>query len=172
MILNLVLTLEHLINIYDQLSVYGGNLRLDTHRVGTYLISVYSGFFENSLYITIPTQLLLDIRFIVHMSCDIHNFYVHFGLVQCPEHHFYAVISIFLVCQKISLTMSLTYMVSCRYLIRPCIVEISSKYMCVYIHVYQILESTQFLRNEACKKRALQVLIVLHLKNLQQNSLK
>ena len=55
MILNLVLTLEHLINIYDQLSVYGGNLRLDTHRVGTYLISVYSGFFENSLYITIPT---------------------------------------------------------------------------------------------------------------------
>ena len=26
-------TLEYLINVYDQLSVYGGNLRLDTHRV-------------------------------------------------------------------------------------------------------------------------------------------
>ena len=28
------LTLEYLINVYDQLSVYGGNLGLDTHRVG------------------------------------------------------------------------------------------------------------------------------------------
>ena len=27
-------TLEYLINVYDQLSVYGGNLGLDTHRVG------------------------------------------------------------------------------------------------------------------------------------------
>ena len=28
------LTLEYLINVYDQLSVYGGNQGLDTHRVG------------------------------------------------------------------------------------------------------------------------------------------
>ena len=30
-------TLEYLINVYDQFSVYGGNLGFDTHRVGTYL---------------------------------------------------------------------------------------------------------------------------------------
>ena len=29
-----IATLEYLINVYDQLSVYGRNLGLDTHRVG------------------------------------------------------------------------------------------------------------------------------------------
>ena len=96
---------------------------------------MYSGFFENSLYIT-NIATFLDISFNVHINCNFHKFYVHFGLVQCPEQHLYPIISIFLVCQKNSLTMSLIYMVSCRYLIRPCISEISPKYMCVYIHVY------------------------------------
>ena len=37
-------TLEYLINVYDQLSVYGGNQELDTHCVLTYLKSVHSMF--------------------------------------------------------------------------------------------------------------------------------
>ena len=66
------------------------------------------------------------------MNCDFHKFYVHFGLVKCPD-HLYAVISIFLVCQKISLTTSLTYMVSCKYLMRPCVVDIPQKYIIRYL---------------------------------------
>ena len=44
-----------------------------------------------------------------------------------------AVISILLVRQKISLTTSLTYMVSCRYLMRPCVVDIPQKYIIRYL---------------------------------------
>ena len=67
------------------------------------------------------------------MNCDFHKFYVHFGLVKCPDHLYAVLISIFLVCQKISLTTSLTYMVSCRYLMRPCVVDIPQKYIIRYL---------------------------------------
>ena len=69
----------------------------------------------------------------MHMNCDFHKFYVHFGLVKCPDHLYAVLISIFLVCQKISLTTSLTYMVSCRYLMRPCVVDIPQKYIIRYL---------------------------------------